>query len=976
VPRVPRAASPPHRKVLATVRSPDDDCLRTAGPTRASRTPKELNVHRPSSPRGVRHAIRLASTACIAAALITPTAAQAAVAPGDGVLINEIYGGGGNSGAAFSRDFVEIVNTTSQPQSLAGWSVQYASATGSSWQVTPLGDITLAADATLLVGQAYGSNTALPDIAADVEGSTALSGSQGKVALVSDDTALSGSSGLASADGVVDYVGWGGATDFAGSPAPGTTNATAITRTDGANTADNGADFIAAAPTPAGGDGGPAPEPTPEPTPEPGEQVAIAEIQGTGDRSPMVGATVTTTGVVTARYPSGGLDGYVVQTPGTGGDLDPAAHTASDALFVYSTATVDDVAIGDTVEVTGEVTEYYGLTELSVRAGGARVVADGEPVAPAAVGWPETDEERERLESMLVAPTGDFTVADTYATNSYGEVVLAAGDAPLRQPTDVARPGSAEAQAVAEDNAARRVALDDGSSTSFSANRDLTPAYISLVEPVRVGASVTFTEPHIVDFRNSAWKLNPTEPLVADGTGADGVVFENTRTAAPEEVGGDVSVASFNVLNYFTTLGVDDASCVPYRDREGDGVTVDEGCDQRGAWDAEDFERQEARIVAAIDALDANVVGLMEIENSARLGEEPDEALATLVAALNEEAGVEKWAYVASPANLPDASEQDVITSALIYQPAAVSPVGAATALDTGEAEVDAFQNAREPIAQTFAAPGGEPFTVVVNHFKSKGSVGPWPGDVDDGDGQGNSNQSRVLQAQALAEWMATDPTGTGAEAQLLVGDFNSYTQEDPMQVLYEAGYVDAEAAFGSSESSYVFQALSGSLDHVLLNGAAAQLATGADIWSINSGEAVALEYSRYNSHGTLFYEPTPYRSSDHDPVIVGLDTVDEAAAVETSTTLRTTPPGQAKKGEPNLLTATVIAADDAEPVGTVEFRSEGRVLGEAQLDDGTAVLEVPADLPRGNHRVSAVFVPAGGGFLPSESKERMLVLR
>ncbi|GLJ60186.1 hypothetical protein GCM10017576_03150 [Microbacterium barkeri] len=928
-----------------------------------------------SPPRGTRRLCAAAATASVAAALLAPVAAHAAVSPGDGVLINEVYGGGGNSGAAFSRDFVEIVNTTDAPQSLAGWSVQYASATGATWQVTPLGDVVLPPDETLVVGQAYGSNTALPDVEADVDGGIAMSGSQGKVALVSQVTPLSGATGLATAAPVVDYVGWGGATDFAASAAPATTNATAIARTGGANTADNGADFVTGAPTPEplGGDT----TPTPTPTPTPGEPVEIAEIQGTGDASPLVGQTVTTTGVVTAHYPTGGFDGYVLQTPGTGGELDPAAHVASDAIFIYSAATVGAVAIGDTVRVTGEVKEHYGLTELVVGAGGAEIVADAAPVEPAVVGWPATDAERERLESMLVAPAGEFTVSDTYATNTFGEVVLAAGPDPLRQPTDVARPGSPEAEAVAADNAARRVALDDGSTASFSRNRDLTPAYISLVEPIRVGASVTFAEPHIVDFRNDAWKLNPTEPIVADGSGVDGVVFENTRTAAPEAVGGDVSVASFNVLNYFTTLGIEDPACVPYRDRAGDGVTVDEGCDQRGAWDAEDFGRQEARIVAAIEGLDASVVGLMEIENSARLGEPADEALATLVAALNDAAGTEKWAFVPSPANLPDASEQDVITSAIIYQPALVSPVGASAALDTSDDEVDAFQNAREPIAQTFApAAGGEPFTVVVNHFKSKGSAGPWPGDADQGDGQGASTQSRVYQAQALADWMAGDPTGTGAEAALLVGDFNSYTQEDPMQVLYEAGYVDAESAFGSTESSYVYQALSGSLDHVLLNPAAAELATGADIWSINSGEAVALEYSRYNSHGTLFYAPDAYRSSDHDPIIVGLDAVADAPAAETVTTLRTTPPGQAKKGAPNLLTATVRTVDGAAATGEVEFLIDGASVGAAVLDGGSAVLEVPADLARGNHRVVAVFAPDSASMLPSESGERTLVLR
>ncbi|WOF24661.1 ExeM/NucH family extracellular endonuclease [Microbacterium betulae] len=932
--------------------------------------------HLPLARRG-RRAVAAAAVAGIAAALLAPVAAQAAVAPGAGVLINEVYGGGGNNGAAFSRDFVEIVNTTSDDASLDGWSVQYASATGSAWQVTPLGDIALPAGETLVVGQAYGADTTLPDVGADVSGSIALSATQGKVALVSSATALSGASGMASAATVVDYVGWGAASDFAGTAAaPTTSNAVSVARdADGTNTADNGADFTTGAPTPeplGGSTPPPTPEPTPTPTDTPVASATIAEIQGTGATSPLVDQTVTTTGVVTARYPTGGLDGYVIQTPGTGGAVDVSADRASDAIFVYSTATVSEVALGDTVQVTGRVTEFYGLTEITVGAGGAQVVADAEPVTPAVVGWPATDAERESLESMLVAPDGDFTVADTYDTNVYGEVVLASGTTPLRQPTDVALPGSAEAEAVAADNAARRVTLDDGTTANFSTAKSLTPAYVSLVEPIRVGAAVSFAEPHIVDFRNDAWKLNPTTPLVGDGSGVDGVLFENTRTAAPEDVGGDVSVASFNVLNYFTTLGVDDASCTAYTDRDGDGVTVRGGCDQRGAWDAEDFQRQEARIVAAIEGLDASVVGLMEIESSARLGEEADEAVATLVDALNASAGTERWAYVASPANLPDASELDVISSALIYQPAVVAPEGASAALDTTDAEIDAFQNAREPIAQTFVpAGGGEAFTVVVNHFKSKGSAGPWPGDEDSGDGQGASTQSRVHQAEALAEWVETDPTGTGAEAVLLVGDFNSYTQEDPMQVLYEAGYVGVESELGVSESSYVYDGLSGSLDHVLLNAAAAELATGADIWPINSGEAIALEYSRYNSHGTLFYEPNAYRSSDHDPVIVGLDAASDAVPVETETKLGVEYSWSLRHGLTRSLTATVTADSAEAPSGTVEFVVRGEVVGTAEVDDGRATLRLPTSVGRGLHRLTASFVPDTMAFLPSSSRAR-----
>lgn len=841
------------------------------------------HAHRPAR-RGV--AVVMTAALSLAGLALAPTAAQAAVGPDAPVVISEVYGGGGNNGAAFNRDFVELVNTSADAVDLDGWSIQYASATGSSWQVTPLAGVNVPAGQNLLVGQAFGENRSLPSFEADVEGSIPMSGSQGKVALVSSTTALSGATGIAARDDVIDLVGWGGATHFAGSaPAPATTNATSIARIDGAaNTADNAADFRTGAPTPEGLDSdGPSPSPsptaTPSPTPtetpsepEPVPTLSIAEIQGEGDTSPVAGTTVTTTGVVTAHYPTGGYDGYVVQTPGTGGELDLTTHTASDAVFVYAPGATGEVALGDTVEITGVVSEWNGLTEITVAPGDARVVADAEAPVPASVTWPTSAAQREALESMLIAPAGDFTVSNTYATNQYGEVGLASGTTPLRQPTDVARPGSDEAAAVAEDNAARGVVLDDGTSINYlsSANSSLTPAYVSLAEPIVVGASVTFTEPVIVDYRNNTWKLNPTEPLAGDGSGSDGVVFEDPRTSAPAAVGGDVTVASFNVLNYFTTLGTENASCVPYRDRFGDGVTVREGCAQRGAWDADDLQRQQDKIVTAINALDADVVGLMEIENSAALGEETDEATATLVSALNAAAGEERWAFVPSSSELPPASEQDVITNAIIYQRAAVAPVGASRALGDQSGAGQAFVNAREPIGQVFEpVDGGAPLLFVVNHFKSKSSVGPWPGDVDAGDGQGESNESRVRQATALRDWVGEIQGDVSAVA--LVGDFNSYGKEDPLQVLYDAGYTDAATHFDVDSSSYVFSGLSGSLDHVLLNEAALGRASGADVWNINSGESVALEYSRFRSHGTEFYADDVYRSSDHDPVIVGL---------------------------------------------------------------------------------------------------------
>lgn len=808
--------------------------------------------------------------------------ALAAVSPTSPVIINEVYGGGGNGGGAYRNDFIELYNPGDAAVPLDGWSVQYGSAAGT-WANGAQTNLTgsIPAHGHFLIQQAAGTDLTQPALPTpDATGTIAMSGSGAKVALVNSTTRLScAATGTACAGeaAVVDLVGWGTTgTAYAGTgAAPATTAATSVSRNaTHTNTANNAADFAVGAPTPANSSTVEGPTDPTDPTDPGSGEFTIAEIQGTGASSPKVGATVTTVGIVTAAYPTGGFNGYVIQTPGTGGAIDLATHTASDAIFVFSSSTVGSVAIGDTVKVTGAVSEFSGLTEISVTsAAGLEKLPAAAPVTPAQVAWPTTDAQRETLESTLVAPTGDFTVANTYTTNQYGEVGLAAGTIPLLQWTEVAKPNTPEAAAVKADNAARGVVLDDGATTNFlnSANSGLTPPYVSTTAPVRVGAAAAFTEPVIVDYRNSVWKLNPTRAYVAGGTAP--ATFENDRTATPVDVGGDLQVATFNVLNYFTTLGSSVSGCTSYQDRTGDGVTVDEcpGTGPRGAWDAPDLERQQAKVVEAINALGADVVGLLEIENSAVVDGDPDEALATLVDALNADAGADTWAYVPSSDELPAASLQDVITNAIIYRPDAVETVGAARALGTQSDPGEAFQNAREPIGQEFApVDGGDPFFVVVNHLKSKGSAGPWPGDADTGDGQGASNESRVRQATALRDWVGS--ITDDEESVALVGDFNSYTQEDPLQVLYAAGYTDAVTQVAPGQWSYLFNGLVGSLDHVLLNGPALERATGADIWEINSEESIALEYSRYNYHGALFYAPDAYRSSDHDPVVVGLD--------------------------------------------------------------------------------------------------------
>lgn len=627
----------------------------------------------------------------------------------------------------------------------------------------------------------------------------------------------------------------------------------------------------------------------------------IAEIQktnGTDDDSAMLKTKVTTMGRVTAVFPtkqdglSGTFDGFYIQTPGTGGAWDPARES-SDAVFVYAGKKgLSFPEVGQCVQVTGYVNEYSGkkkdedspgILSLTQIASPSIEAFDGEclDVAPVPLPGVPTAEQMEALEGMLVAPGGTWTITDNYAAGQSGTLSITPGDAPLRSATDVVAPGDA-AKTMEEENAAKQIVLDDGTNTYLhsgaATNAEL--AYLANGSPARVGYRLSFTSPVLLDSRNQAFVFQPTT-MVAGHRNLSPVSISGERPGAPS-VGGDVTIATFNVLNYFTDLGEDFPDDCPkaYEDREKNKVTVKQDknvswkCPVRGAYSAQAFANQQAKIVQAINTINADVVALEEIENpvGAGVGDDRDAALKKLVDALNANShGDAKWAFVPSPAAVPD--KEDAIRTAFIYQPARITAVGESIILDD-----PAFTGlARQPLAQEFAPVVDDQHTgtnivVIANHFKSKGSVpkGMEEGNTDTGDGQGNSNAIRVAQARALADF-ATQFEQTPT---LLVGDFNAYTMEDPLTVLREKGWVHKS---GGADASYVYGGRSGSLDHVFANAAGDGRVVEVASWALNAQESVSFEYSRANYNAHLKFESdNPYRSSDHNPEIVGLALISE----------------------------------------------------------------------------------------------------
>ena len=692
---------------------------------------------------------------------------------------------------------------------------------------------------------------------------------------------------------VADLLGYGTSNTFetqAAAAPKDNSDVKSLNRSNGVDSNSNAADFtLNATITPKAVNGAAAPvDPPVDPGPvTPPATKTIAEIQGNGTASPLVGTSVTTRGKVTATFPTGGFSGYYIQTPGTGGDLTPANHTASDAIFVFSSATAGSVQAGDYVEVTGAVSEYFGMTQVTVAAGAdLKKLTEAAPeVKATGFALPAEEAFRESLEGMLLTPQGPVTVSDNYSLNQYGEIGLAGGTTPLEQPTAVAEYGSATYTATVAANAARGIKLDDGATTNFlkdATTKALELPYLTTADPVRVGAPVSFKTNVVLSYTNNSWKFQPLTHLTpANAEAVQPVSFgATTRTDAPAAVGGNLKIASFNVLNYFPTTGDTIAGCKFYNDRAGNPITVSGGCNVRGAANAENLQRQQDKIVAAISKSGADVVSLMEVENSAQFGKNRDDALAKLVDALNiATPGI--WDYVRTPANAPPLADEDMIRTAFIFKKAVAEPMGESIIHN----DTVAFASARKPMAQVFKPVGAsddKKFIAIANHFKSKGSAAT-PEDTDKG--QGASNLARTAQAKSLLAFSNELQASKGTDKVFLIGDFNAYAKEDPINVFTAAGYVNqdekAKNADGSAKHSYLFGGMVGSLDHILASPGANAVVTGADIWNINSVESVALEYSRYNNNVTDYYAADQFRASDHDPVVVGLNLPVTPASVE-----------------------------------------------------------------------------------------------
>jgi uncharacterized protein len=932
----------------------------------------------------VKKVLALVASVLVVTPVVTQISAQQVqAAPSPDIVISQIFGGGGNTGAPFANDFIELFNRGTTTAPLSGLSVQYASATGTgnfvANPVTPLSG-SLAPGQHYLVQQSGGTGTPLPT--PDATGTVNMSATGGKVALVASTAGLAcnGSTGQpCSADQLAlikDLVGYGTANFSEGSAAPAPSNTTAALRlAAGCTETDNNAvDFVAGPPAPrntgaaatpcvvadsapsvtetfpadgatdfpingllavsfsepvnvtatwfeltcsqsgpvaATVGGGPSTF-TLDPGPTliegesctltvPADQVSdqdgddppdtmatnfvlgfsasdvcpkpftpIPEIQGSGLSAAITGR-VTTEGVVVGDFEgAASQQGFYLQDPAGDGNA-----ATSDGIFVF-TDTANLVSEGQVVRVTGIARERFNQTTLNGSNSNTAAVPAWNVVPCGSASVAATDvtmpfasaTEPERFEGMLVRFPQPLVIAEYFDYDRFGELVLGlplAGEPRPFTGTAIDEPGGA-ANARTLANSLRRITLDDAvSAQNPDVLRHPNGSPFTLENRFRGGDTVE-NAVGVLGFDFSRYRIFPTGPADYAAT--------NPRPAEPEPVGGHLRVAAMNTLNFFVTLDYPtgdplDNKCGPARSLECRGADSDQ---------PNEFNRQRTKLLAALAGLDGDVIGLNELENTT--GVEP---LASIVA------GLPGYDYIRT-----GTIGTDAIKVGMIYRPTKVRPIGGFQILDSSDDPRFVDTKSRPALAQTFEEIAtGSRFTVVVNHLKSKGSDCNDIGDPDRGDGQGNCSRTRTLAAQALVDWLKTDPTGSGDPDFLIMGDLNSYAKEDSIDAI-EAGaddvagteddYTNLIAKFhGEFAYSYTFDGQAGYLDHALAGASLVDQVTGAADWHINSDEPDILDYdtSFKPAAQEALYEPNAFRTSDHDPVVVGLDLVNVAPSAD-----------------------------------------------------------------------------------------------
>ncbi|MGP4844536.1 ExeM/NucH family extracellular endonuclease [Marinobacter sp. 1Y8] len=546
----------------------------------------------------------------------------------------------------------------------------------------------------------------------------------------------------------------------------------------------------------------------------------VAQIQGDQDASPLIGESVAVEGIMTLDSRSkDGLSGFYLQA--ADGDADGRSRT-SEGLFVHTKRS--GAKVGHRVRIKGQVKEYYGLTEVtrlsSLSDCGAAILP-----APVMLSFPlPPARQLESLESMRVAFSAPLVVADVHDLGRFGAVSLAGSEQWQQDSLEVS---------ASADGVITRILLDDASNRQNPDGVNWLGGQLDGSRLIRAGSQLKSVS-GILDYRYKAWRIQADKPPV--------VLHSNPRPAAPEApLKGSLRVASFNVLNFFNGDGA------------GGGFPT-----ARGADTARELVRQRVKLVSALQQLKADVVGLMELEND---GSGPDSAIAELTRALGD-----PWTYV----HTDDRVGRDAIRVGIIYRKDRVAPLGDAVVLSEGPFA----RFSRPPVVQRFRSLEQDfSFRVMANHFKSRSCRNAKGSNSDQHDGEGCYAPARRDSARALVSWLAA---ASPREGTLLLGDLNSYAGETPLNILAAGGYRQPGWNDEQPQYTYRYFGFKGMLDYVLTDTALASRATASGVWHINADEPPVLDYNlEHHPRGRAdrLYQASPWRSSDHDPVYVDIDT-------------------------------------------------------------------------------------------------------
>ncbi len=669
----------------------------------------------------------------------------------------------------------------------------------------------------------------------------------------------------------------------------------------------------------------------------------VHDLQGSGSATPIPPATVVRVeGVATADFQAASqLRGFFLQEEDADVDADPLS---SEGIFVFCNSCPTAVAEGQRVQVIGTVAEFFGATELTASTAGSVLVTEPgnhlAEVTPSPLDLPVVgvvNDFYEAREGMRVTFVDALFVAEYFELARFGHIELFEGGRP-RQFTESAPPSVAGYSAHLAALDRRRVILDDDDNAQNVSLLD--PDGSQFIFPPRANGGFSIGTQGTDFFRGGdlvtgltgvldwsfagvsgtdAWRIRPTAATPAAFTVA------NPRPATPPAVGGAIRAVGMNLLNYFTTIDTTaSSSSGPC------GPAFDQDC--RGADNLAELDRQRERASIVICALDADVYGFGELENTT-----PSATITDLLGAVNTRCG---GANPYAIANTGATLGTDAIRVQIVYRSGILAPVGAPLV------DLDPIHN-RPPTAQTFDVVDplnpafGERFTVIANHFKSKGCSGATGGDADSGDGQGCYAARRTAQASRLLTWIGgTVLPAAGDPDMLLLGDFNSYAQETPVTTLTGGGFVDvATALLGGNAYSYLFDAQLGHLDYAFASASLFSQVTGVESWHINADEANLFDYndevkdvgeaafeekpdgSALVPPRVLFQPASPYRASDHDPVLIGIFQLADLVVAKVDT------PDPVVAGTNLVYTITVtnngpdaaaaVAVDDTLPAGT-----------------------------------------------------------